>query len=79
MIIEIKKLTPDLAEAYVRFFDKTPHNQKYNTKCYCVCWCGNEPEGIDCSTEEKRRAVAHEFVKAGNLQFKCVARSSPVS
>ena len=68
MIIEIKKLTPDLADDYVRFFDKTPHNQKYNSKCYCVCWCGNEPEGIDCSTEEKRRAVAHEFVKAGNLQ-----------
>lgn len=68
MNIEIKKLTPDLAEDYVHFFDKTPHNQKYHTKCYCVCWCGNEPEGIDCSTEEKRRAVALQFVKNGNLQ-----------
>mgnify|MGYP000868621816 FL=1 len=68
MNIEIKKLTPELADGYVRFFDKTPHNDKWNTKCYCVCWCSNEPEGIDCSTEEKRRAVALQFVKDGNLQ-----------
>ncbi len=68
MNIEIRKLTPDLAEDYVRFFDHTPHNEKWHTKCYCVCWCGNEPAGIDCSTEEKRRSVAIQFVKNGNLQ-----------
>jgi len=68
MNIEIKKLTPELAEDYVRFFDETPHNDKWNTKCYCVCWCGNEPAGIDCSTEDKRRTVALQFVKDGNLQ-----------
>jgi GNAT superfamily N-acetyltransferase len=68
MAVEIKKLTPGLAEDYVRFFDNTPHNKKYNTKCYCVGWCGNEPEGVDYSTEEKRRAVACEYVKGGNLQ-----------
>lgn len=68
MDIEIHKLTPDMAEDYMRFFDNTPHNEKWHTKCYCVCWCGNEPEGIDCSTEEKRRAVALQFVNNGNLQ-----------
>ena len=68
MNIEIKKLTPDLADDYVHFFDETPHNDKWNTKCYCVCWCGNEPAGIDCSTEQKRRAVALQFVTDGNLQ-----------
>ena len=68
MDIEIRKLAPDLAEDYVRFFDETPHNEKYNTKCYCTGWCSNEPEGVDNSTEEKRRAVAYEYVKAGNLQ-----------
>ncbi len=68
MNIVIKKLTPDMAEDYVRFFDNTPHNKKWHTKCYCVCWCGNEPEGIDCSTEDKRRAIAFQFVKNGNLQ-----------
>ena len=68
MGVEIKKLMPDMAEAYVRFFDETPHNEKWNTKCYCVCWCGNEPEGIDCATEDNRRSVASRFVKDGNLQ-----------
>ena len=68
MSLTIKPLTPELAEDYVRFFDKTPHNDKWNTKCYCVCWCSNEPAGIDCSTEDKRRAVAFQFVKDENLQ-----------
>lgn len=68
MNIVIKKLTPDMAEDYICFFDNTPHNEKWHTKCYCVCWCSNEPEGIDCSTEVKRRAVALQFVKNGNLQ-----------
>ena len=68
MNIEIKKLTPDLAEDYVRFFDVTTHNIKYHVKCYCVCWCSNEPNGTDCSTDEKRRSVALQFVKNENLQ-----------
>jgi len=68
MNIVIKKLTPDLAEDYVRFFDNTTHNEKWHTRCYCVCWCSNEPEGIDCSTEEKRRVVALQFAENGNLQ-----------
>ena len=34
MDIEIRKLDPDLAEDNVRFFEETPHNEKYNTKCY---------------------------------------------
>ena len=68
MNLIIKPLTSELAEDYVRFFDETPHNDKWNTKCYCVCWCGNEPVGIDCSTEEKRRTVAFQFVKEVNLQ-----------
>ena len=68
MSIEIRKLTPELAEDYARFFDITPHNLKWQTKCYCVCWCGDEPEGIDCSTDEKRRKAALQYVKSGNLQ-----------
>ena len=68
MNLTIKPLTPELAEDYVSFFDETQHNDKWNTKCYCVCWCSNEPAGIDCSTEEKRKTVAIQFVKDGNLQ-----------
>jgi len=68
MNIKIKKLSPLLADDYIRFFDQTPHNDKWHTKCYCVCWCSNEPKGIDCSTEQKRRAAARQFVREGNLQ-----------
>lgn len=37
MEIEIKKLTPELAEDYVHFFDVTPHNFN-ECICYCVTW-----------------------------------------
>jgi hypothetical protein len=42
MNIEIKKLSPELTEDYVRFFDVTPHSEKPDAdecKCYCVWWC----------------------------------------
>jgi ribosomal protein S18 acetylase RimI-like enzyme len=52
MNIEIRKLTPDLAEDYVRFFDLTPHNQKrHNVKCYCVFWCNDDSEGKDFNSK----------------------------
>lgn len=43
MNIEIRKLTPDFAEDYARFFDVTPHDvrsDKDNAElpCYCVTW-----------------------------------------
>lgn len=38
MNIEIRKLTPDLAEDYIHFFDTTPHDDNVDAhKCYCVC------------------------------------------
>ena len=37
MKFEIKKLTPELAEDYVHFFDVTPHDDFIDEhKCYCV-------------------------------------------
>ena len=69
MNLEIKKLTPDMAEEYVRFFDETPHYHKVDEqKCYCVCWAGADSEGADFSTAEKRRELALEYVKSGALQ-----------
>ena len=41
MDIEIRKLMPDLAKDYVRFFDMTPHDDhttKDELPCYCVTW-----------------------------------------
>lgn len=69
MNIEIRKLTPDLAEDYVHFFDTTPHDDNIEEhKCYCVCWCGDDCEGKDLSSPEKRRDYAIEYVRDNSLQ-----------
>ncbi len=69
MNIEIRKLTPDLAEDYVHFFDITPHDNYVDEhKCYCVCWCNDDYEGKDFSTVEKRRKYALQYVKGNNIQ-----------
>ena len=39
MEIEIRRLTPDMAEDYVQCFDVTPHDVSIDEqKCYCVTW-----------------------------------------
>lgn len=72
MEIEIRKLTPDLAEDYVHFFDVTPHDVNIDDKkCYCVTWRSDDSyENLShwFPTREERRSRAIEFVKAGNLQ-----------
>ncbi len=69
MNIQIRRLAPDLAEDYVRFFDTTPHSDNVNEhKCYCVCWCSDDSEGKDYSSAEKRRAFAVEYVRGNSIQ-----------
>lgn len=69
MDIEIRKLTSDLAEDYVHFFDTTPHDDNVDEhKCYCVCWCNDDYEGKDFSTADKRRDCALQYVKGNHIQ-----------
>ena len=75
MNIEIRKLTPDLAEEYVHFFDVTPHDDhtsKDELQCYCVTWRRNDSYNGDGDhwypTREERRNRAIQFVKAGSIQ-----------
>jgi GNAT superfamily N-acetyltransferase len=69
MHVEIRKLTPDLVEDYLHFFDTTPHSDaKGDIRCYCVCWCNDDSDGKDYSSNEKRRAYAHQYVTNGNIQ-----------
>lgn len=69
MGIEIRKLTPDHAEEYVKFFDVTTHDDNMDEhKCYCVCWCNDDWVGKDFSTAEKRREYALQYVKGHNIQ-----------
>jgi len=67
--IDIRKLTPELAEDYVHFFDVTPHDDHMDEhKCYCVCWCSVDALGQDYSTKEKRREYALQYIGEGRLQ-----------
>lgn len=54
MDINIRKLTPELTDDYLHFFDTTPHfTDKDEDRCYCVCWCNVNYENQDFSTAEK--------------------------
>lgn len=73
MDLEIRRLTPDLAEDYARFFDDTPHNENGDgIKCYCVTWRSDASYVGDGDhwfpTREERRTRAIQFVKEGSLQ-----------
>ena len=73
MEIEVRKLTPDLAEEYVHFFDVTPHDVNIDeNKCYCVIWRSDDSYSGDGDhwfpSREERRNHAIQFVKAGSLQ-----------
>ena len=75
MNIVIHKLTPDLVEDYLRFFDTTPHWDKSTgdeLPCYCVTWrsddsyVGNGDHYYP--TREERRERAGKFVQDGKIQ-----------
>jgi len=73
MNIEIRELTSDLINDYVRFFDTTPHDDlKDEHKCYCVPWCREDSSGdyeaMYLSSAEKRRAHAVQCVKNDSIQ-----------
>jgi len=69
MGIDIKRLTPELSEDYLYFFDNTPHStNKPEHRCYCVCWSSKDCEGTDFSSAVKRRDIAKEYVRDGHIQ-----------
>lgn len=69
MHVEIKKLTPNLIDDYLHFFDVTPHSTGIaEHRCYCVCWSNVNYENKDFSTAEKRRAIATEYIQGNNIQ-----------
>ena len=58
MNLEIKKLVPELAEEYLRFFDTTPHStNQAEHRCYCVCWCAANCELENFSNAEDRQLL----------------------
>ncbi len=70
MNIIIKRLTPELVEDYLHFFDATPHDDGIDeNKCYCVCWCSTDHRvETDFSSAAKRRELARQYVIKGIIQ-----------
>ncbi len=71
MNIVIRKLTPDLVEDYLWFFDNEKHSDNIDEhKCYCVCWCSDDHRtGMDrMSSAKKRRNLAAQYVNNRIIQ-----------
>lgn len=69
MAFIIRKLTPNLLEDFLHFFDTTPHSTyKAEHRCYCVCWCNKNDIDKDFSTAENRRRIAIDYIKGENIQ-----------
>ena len=68
--LEIKKLSPDLVDEYLHFFDETPHDDGVpDHTCYCVNWCSeNQRERVADPCRKERRALACQYIQNGNLQ-----------
>ncbi len=69
MNIEVRKLRPEDAEAYVTFFDTTPHDDHdpENT-CYCVNWCSADHRTLKEPDRAERRAMAFDYVQNNILK-----------
>lgn len=69
MDIVIKELTPELAEDYLLFFDRTPHSTgKPEHRCYCVCWASTQGNPDECKTASERRSVAARYIENHFIQ-----------
>ena len=61
MHIEIRKLTAELLDDYLNFFDTYED-------CYCTCYCSDNHEGKDFSKKETRRNHAVQYINDGMIQ-----------
>ncbi len=70
MNVEIRKLTPDLLEDYLYFFENEAHaDNEEEDRCYCVCWCSDDHREVkDFSTPEKRRDLAVQYINNETIQ-----------
>lgn len=70
MNIEIRKLTPDLLDDYLSFFETVAHDDNTDEdRCYCVCWCSEDHrKRTDFSSPEKRRDLAIKYINRGTIK-----------
>lgn len=69
MFIEIRKLTSDLLDDYLYFFENIAHadNKDWN-RCYCVGYCSDANSGKDFSSPEVRKEYAIRYIRDGKIQ-----------
>lgn len=69
MNVEVRKLRPEDAVAYVNFFDATPHDDGVpEHTCYCVNWCSADHRSMNRPDRAERRLMAIDYVKNNILQ-----------
>jgi len=72
MNINIRKLTPELAEDYVHFFETTPHyyHDDGECNCYCTPYCNDDFEEIKSlvTSPEAIRAYTFQCIRESRLQ-----------
>lgn len=68
MDIEIKRLSPELVEDYLSFFDMMNSIGKKEYCCYCVCWAATIGELNECTTAVKQKEIAKRYIKNNYLQ-----------
>lgn len=69
MNVEIRKLKPEDAQAYVNFFDTTLHDDHNpDNTCYCVNWCSADHRTLERPDREQRRKMALEYVQNGIIK-----------
>ena len=70
MNIEIRKLTPELLDDYLHFFETDAHSDNPDEdRCYCVCWSSaDDSVNTDYSSAEKRKELTIEYINSGLIQ-----------
>lgn len=68
MSIRICRLTPELLDDYLYFFENVAHtDNKEWDRCYCLNYCSEANAGRDFSSLDVRREYAIKYVKSGKI------------
>lgn len=63
MDIRIKKLTPELIDDYIYFFEEVAYED-----CYCTYYCSVDQRGIDFHSKDFRKESAIQYIKDAKIQ-----------
>ena len=70
MDVVIRRLTPDLLQDYLHFFETDAHSDNPNEeRCYCVGWSNaNHYPAVDFHAADKRREAAIDYINNNLIQ-----------